>query len=178
MNEMHANPQEKTTMTTTDRESLSRFPSDKEIEQIRLLKAPRDLVWTVCTEGAHLVHWWGPNGFTIEGYQGEVKKGGAVTFMMIGPDGTRFPNRMEYLEVQKPEKLVYKHGPGDEKGMTGDKAQTFLVTITFEARGDKTFLCQHSTFASKEACDFVKSFGAVELGRQTLDKLEGYLARQ
>jgi uncharacterized protein YndB with AHSA1/START domain len=37
---------------------------DREIIMSRLIDAPRDLVWEAMTKPEHVVHWWGPNGFT------------------------------------------------------------------------------------------------------------------
>jgi uncharacterized protein YndB with AHSA1/START domain len=39
-------------------------PTDREIVITRTFDAPRELVWEAFTKPEHLVHWWGPNGFT------------------------------------------------------------------------------------------------------------------
>src|SRR5262245_298951 len=38
--------------------------SDREIVLSRVYDAPRELVWDAFTRPEHVVHWWGPNGFT------------------------------------------------------------------------------------------------------------------
>ena len=55
--------------------------------------------------------------------------------------------------------------------------RAFEVTVTFEAQGEKTKVTMHSIFPTAEACNHVKSFGAVELGQQTLAKLDAYAQR-
>lgn len=49
------------------------------------------------------------------------------------------------------------------------------VTLTFLADGAKTRVTQRTVFQSVDMCDNAKAFGAVELGRQTLDRLGEYL---
>jgi uncharacterized protein YndB with AHSA1/START domain len=38
----------------------------------------------------------------------DVKPGGVWGFVMHGPDGRDYQNRITYLEVVKPQRLVYK----------------------------------------------------------------------
>ena len=42
----------------------------------RLIDAPRDLVWEAMTKPEHVVHWWGPNGFTNTLEKLDVRVGG------------------------------------------------------------------------------------------------------
>jgi uncharacterized protein YndB with AHSA1/START domain len=38
--------------------------ADREIVISRVFDAPRELVWEAWTDPKHVVHWWGPNGFS------------------------------------------------------------------------------------------------------------------
>ncbi len=38
-----------------------------------------------------------------------VSPGGVWRLVMHGPDGRDYPNKIVFLEVAKPERLVYKH---------------------------------------------------------------------
>jgi len=51
---------------------------------------------------------------------------------MIGPDGTRYDNRMVFLEIRKPERLVMDHGSDKD-----DDPARFRVTITFDEQSNK-----------------------------------------
>jgi uncharacterized protein YndB with AHSA1/START domain len=102
----------------------------------------------------------------------EVKPGGVWRFVMHGPDGRDYENKITYLEVVKPERLVYKHG--------GDKdvePVNFQVTTTFEAAGgDRTRVQMRMVFPSSSARDYViKTYGAAEGLNQTLGRLGEYL---
>jgi uncharacterized protein YndB with AHSA1/START domain len=101
----------------------------------------------------------------------EVRVGGVWRFMMHGPDGTDYPNKIVYLEIAAPERLVYDHSDD------GEGSAEFQTTVTFVAVGrDKTKVTLRATFASKEARDAAAKFGAIEGGQQTLARLDQHLA--
>jgi len=146
--------------------------SDREIVITRLLDAPRERVFEVWTDPRHSVHWWGPNGFTTTYRKVDVRPGGISEFTMHGPDGRDYPNRVLYLEVEKPERLVYRHGSGE------NDPNEFLATVTFEAQGHKTLLTLRTVFKTAAARDHVvKEHHAIEGGNQTLDRLQKYLSQ-
>ena len=143
-----------------------RDPAQRELVITRVLDAPRELVFEAWSDPKHLPQWFGPAGFRIESKEIDVRVGGLWRFDMIAPDGTRFPNRMRFRRIEAPRLIEIDHGSDkdEDPGM-------FRVTVTFDAHGEKTVLTLrqlHPTAAQRET---VISFGAVELGYQTLDKL-------
>jgi uncharacterized protein YndB with AHSA1/START domain len=142
---------------------------DREIIITRLLNAPRELVWEVWTNPEHIKNWWGPNGFTNTIFTMDVKPGGVWDFIMHGPDGTDYKNKIIFKEIVAPEKIVYEHV----------STPKFLTTITFEARENQTFLSWHMLFESREQfIQVVKTFKADEGLQQNVIKLETYLSAQ
>lgn len=137
---------------------------------VRLVEAPRELVWKAWTESKHISQWWGPNGFTTTTHAMEVKPGGVWRFIMHGPDGTDWPNNIVYREVIQPERLVYDHS-----GEGANDPHRFQVTVTFADHGGRTEVTMASVFPSVAARDAVLKFGALEGGGQTLDRLAAYL---
>jgi uncharacterized protein YndB with AHSA1/START domain len=95
--------------------------------------------------------------------------------MMHGPDGVDYPNKIEYIEIAAPERLVYDHGTGLME--LKDDPDRFHVTITFTEKGKQTLVTLRSRFASAEKCAAVKKFGAIEGGNQTLSRLDDYLSK-
>lgn len=144
---------------------------DRQITINREFDAPRELVFSAFTDPVHIGEWWGPNGFTITTQERDVRPGGIWTFIMHGPDGIDYPNQIQYLEVIKPEKLVYKHGTGEE-----NDPRSFEVTVTFEESEGKTLLTMCTLFASAEERNHVIEFGAIEGGKQTLDRLANHIS--
>lgn len=138
----------------------------REIRTTRVFDAPRELVWKAWTDPKHIAQWWGPNGFTTTTSEMNVEPGGVWQFVMHGPDGRDWDNRIVYREVVKPERLVYDHGP----------APKFAVTVTLEEENGKTRLSMRSLFETRELRDgVVKAYGAVEGMHQTLSRLERHL---
>ncbi len=147
--------------------------AEREIVITRVLDAPRELVWQAWTDPRHVANWWGPNGFTNTFERFDVRPGGCWIFVMHGPDGTDYPNRMEFVEVVPPERLVYTHG-----GARKDDAVDFHVTVTFAEQDGRTRLTMRSVFPSAAERDrVVKEHGAIEGGNQTVDRLAGQLAQ-
>jgi uncharacterized protein YndB with AHSA1/START domain len=144
--------------------------ADREIVLTREFDAPRERVWEAYTDERHLPHWFGPNGFTITIYSIDVRPGGTWRYMMHGPDGTDYPNRQTYEEVVRPERLVYLHGEDVD-----DDPGAFHVTVTFDDLGGRTRVTQRMVFRTKAQREGVVSFGAVELGQQTMARLAAYL---
>ena len=85
--------------------------SDREILVTRLFDAPRELVFEAWTNLKHIPHWWGPKGFATAVHEMDVRPGGVWRLTMRGPDGREYKNWIVFVEVAKPERLVYKHEP-------------------------------------------------------------------
>ena len=151
-----------------------RETADREIVLSRVVDAPRELVFAVWLDPKHVGEWWGPNGFRTTTYEMEPRPGGVWRFTMHGPDGTDYENRIEYLEIARPERLVYRHsGAGETEDVR------FRAEVTFEAEGAKTRVTLRSVFESAEGRDLVvEKYGAIEGGRQTLERLAAYVAEQ
>jgi uncharacterized protein YndB with AHSA1/START domain len=151
---------------------------DREIVLSRVFDAPRELVFAAWTEEAHLTQWFGPKGFTTKTHECDLRVGGRWRFDMVAPDGKVFGNRMVFLEIAAPERLVFDHGADKD-----DDASRFRVTITFDEQNDTagfgttrgTVVTMRQLHPTKEQRDAGVGFGAVEIGYTTLDKLAAHL---
>jgi uncharacterized protein YndB with AHSA1/START domain len=150
----------------------ARMPTDREIVIARLIDAPRTRVFDAWTDPQQVVQWWGPRGFTTTTHKMEVRPGGVWRFVMHGPDGRDYQNKITYLEIVPPERLVYKHG-GDEDL----ERVSFQTTVTFNAEGNKTRVTMRAVFPTSEKRDrVIKEYGALEGGEQTLARLDEHVA--
>jgi uncharacterized protein YndB with AHSA1/START domain len=139
----------------------------------RVLDAPRELVWTAWTKPEHLAQWWGPDGFSTTTSAYDLRPGGVWRFVMHGPDGRDYENRITFDEIVKPERIRYHHGGGDDV-----EPVQFRTTVTFEnLAGDRTQLTLHAVFPSAAARQrVIKQYGADKGAVQTLSRLADYLA--
>lgn len=147
---------------------------DREIVLSRVFDAPRELVFRAWTEKDHFAKWFGPRGFTTTIRQADMRVGGLLRFDMQGPDGKVWDNRIVFLEIRSPERLVFDHGSDKD-----DDAGRFRVTITFDEQSDKkTVMTMRQLHPTKEQRAAGIGFGAVELGYQTLEKLAEHVRSQ
>jgi uncharacterized protein YndB with AHSA1/START domain len=149
--------------------------SDREIVLSRVFDAPRELVWNAWTDPKQVVQWWGPHGFTTTIHEMDVRPGGVWRQTMHGPDGTDYPGKSTFIEVVKQERIVFSH----DGGKKGEPGTQFESTWTFEAQGEKTKVTIRMVFAAAAAREHVvKTYGAIEGGKQTLGRLAEYLAEK
>jgi uncharacterized protein YndB with AHSA1/START domain len=129
-------------------------------------------VWKAWTDPKQVVKWWGPDGFTTTTREIAVRPGGTWLFVMHGPDGHDYENRIEFTEVVEPERLAYRHfGEGDTADLR------FETTVTFADENGKTRLELRSTFASvAERRRVLEEFGALEGGLQHVARLAAHVA--
>lgn len=145
-----------------------------EIVVTRLLDAPRDLAFRAWTDPDCISLWWGPDGFRTTTEHMDVRPGGSWVFTMHGPDGTDYLNRIIYDEVVRPERITYRQsGDGETRDIK------FRSTVTFDDEAGKTRITLRMVFETPRERDHViENFGAVEGGKQTVTRLNDYLARQ
>jgi uncharacterized protein YndB with AHSA1/START domain len=149
--------------------------ADREIVIAREFDAPRELVWEAMTNPKHVVNWWGPRGFSTTIEEMDFRVGGVWKHVMRGPDGVNYPNKSIFKEIVKLEKIVYSHGGRRENG----PGVSFVSTWTFDVvETGRTKVTIRMVFPSAENRNFVvKEFGAIEGGRQTLERLGEYLTK-
>jgi len=157
------------------RNSIDIQPGSNVMIGVREFDAPRELVFEVWTDPGHLSQWWGPDGFTTTTSAFDMRPGGVWQFVMHGPDGRDYQNRITFDEIVKPERIRYRHGGGDDV-----EPVQFRTTVTFEALGPNTTrLTLRAEFPSVEARDrVIKDYGADKGMVQTLARLADYVAQR
>jgi uncharacterized protein YndB with AHSA1/START domain len=138
----------------------------------RVYDAPVAAVWDAWTDPKQAAKWWGPRGFTITTHSKDLKPGGHWHYTMHGPDGTDYPNKTKYFEVEKHKKLVYDHGANDEQ------APLFRVTVEFSENKGKTKMEMTMTLPTPEAARETAKFNKKAGGNSTWDRLAEYLEKE
>jgi uncharacterized protein YndB with AHSA1/START domain len=148
------------------------YEDPRSLVATRIYDAPRDLVFSAWTNPRHLAQWWGPDGFTTTTSAFDMRPGGVWRFVMHGPDGRDYENRITFIEIVRPERLVYEHGGGDDV-----EPVQFRTTVTFEDVGGKTRLTMRGVFPSAAERDrVIATYGADKGMVQTMARLAEYLA--
>jgi uncharacterized protein YndB with AHSA1/START domain len=152
--------------------SLDLEKDPRSIVGTRIYDAPRELVFSAWTDPKHLAQWWGPNGFTTTTSAFDFRPGGVWRFVMHGPDGRDYQSRVTFDEIVPPERIVYRHGGGDDV-----EPVQFRQTVIFEDLGGKTRLVWRGDFPSAAERDrVIKEYGADKGLAQTMARLAEYVA--
>lgn len=146
---------------------INKNMADREIVTARLFHHPRDRVFRAWTEPERLARWWGPKDFTNTFEEFDPKPGGAWKFVMHGPDGTDYHNKSVFVEIVKPEKIVFDHLMPMHR---------FRVTAAFVDESGQTRVTFRMRFETAEECERVKTY-VVPANEKNFDRLEVELAR-
>jgi uncharacterized protein YndB with AHSA1/START domain len=115
----------------------------------------------------------GSAGFTITTSAFNWREGGVWRFVMHGPDGRDYQNRIAFDEILPPQRLRYDHGGADDL-----EPVQFRTTVTFEDLGhSRTRLTLHAVFPSAaERERVIKAYRADQGALETLSRLAQHLA--
>lgn len=148
---------------------MSHQVQPNEIYIERIYDAPVEAVWDAWTDPAKVAQWWGPRGFTLTTHSKDLRVGGHWHYTMHGPDGTDYPNRTVYHEVETYRKLVYDHGANDTQ------PPMFRVTALFSELNGKTKLQMIMALPTREAAESTRKFVKAAGGNGTWDRLAEHL---
>src|SRR5262249_11838912 len=115
-----------------------------------------------------------PDGFSTTTSKHEFKAGGVWRFVMHGPDGRDYENRITFDEIVPPERLRYHHGGGDDV-----EPVQFRTLVTFQDLGGKrTRVTLRGEFPSaEERARVIREYHADKGLAQTLSRLNDYVSR-
>lgn len=138
----------------------------------RVIAAPRQVVWGAWMNPDTLPQWWGPDGFSCRTKRIDLRQGGEWIFDMIGPDGKVFPNHHRYGEVRPDERIAYALLWGENGPKHAD------AWVSFEEADGATKVTLGMILSTAAEFEAARSFGAVELGLQTLGKLARFVGAE
>ena len=75
----------------------------------RTLPFSPQTVYNAFASAEVLATWWGPDGFTNEFETFEFQVGGRWIFVMVGPDGARYPNQSVFTALEPGLRVVIRH---------------------------------------------------------------------
>ena len=152
-----------------ENKALSENMSDREIVSTRIFDASRDTLFKAFANPDELTQWWGPKGFTTTIQEFDFRPGGICRLVLHGPNGTDYHNEKVFVEIIKPERIVFRHL---------QPMHDFEMAMIFsEAVGRKTKLTWRMVFDSAEACAKIRSL-VTEANEQNYDRLEAFLKKQ
>ena len=143
--------------------------AERELAITRTFEAPRELVFRMWTDPAHVARWWGPHHFTNPVCEVDARVGGAILIHMRAPDGADHPMTGRFLEIAPPERLVFTTAVDSADG---ERLLEGHTTVTFAEHGGKTTLTLN-TRAVGFAAVAARMLEGMQAGwTQSLEKLE------
>jgi uncharacterized protein YndB with AHSA1/START domain len=141
---------------------------EKEMKLIRMINAPRELVFRAWTDPAEVKKWWGPKDFTNPVCNVDATPGGEILIHMQAPDKTIYPMDGEFHEIVEPEKLVFTTAALDKNG---NRLFEVLNTVTFAEENGKTKISLHALVSNitEEGKPYID--GMNEGWNQSIDRL-------
>jgi uncharacterized protein YndB with AHSA1/START domain len=133
--------------------------------------APRELVWKVWTDPAHVAQWWGAPGMTTRVDELNFRPGGTWRSVMVAPDGSEFPQSGVFSEVVAPERIV----TSAEFDYGADTPHRMVLTYKLDDLGEKTKMTMVITHATVEMRREHEAMGVVERWNLNFDSLVDYL---
>lgn len=157
-------------------------PTKKELLISHLFDAPKAVVFQAWTDPEQLRHWYAPDGCTIEFKSIEVSQGGRFHSCIQDPVHGECWIIGEYLEVSRPDKLVFTMVLSDKDGnlvsavaagKSEDWPEAIKTTVLFEPIGEQTKVTIHQTVHEEEA----KKTGAYQSWIKMFNKLNQLLTK-
>ncbi|GEM_PF-90837 len=138
-----------------------------EIALTRSFRAPPERVFDAWTDPAKLARWFGPDGFSTTTHEFDLRPGGTWRHTMRGPDGRDYPNKIVFVELARPDRLVYDHVSGPP----------FRTTVVFEKEdGGGTRMSFRMVFPDAESYRVAtQQYGAQEGAKQTVARLASFV---
>jgi uncharacterized protein YndB with AHSA1/START domain len=146
-------------------------PEDRpETIMTRTFNAPRDLVFKAHSSCEHVSKWWGPRRHSFASCEMDFVEGGAWRYVLRDADGSEYPFKGEFLEIQAPERLTWTFIFDVEPFNEHEGVETMI----FSEDDGQTTLTVTSVYPSIEIRDAVVSTGMVEGAAETYERLEEY----
>jgi uncharacterized protein YndB with AHSA1/START domain len=145
-------------------------PREPTLVMERTFDAPRELVWLVLTQPDHVKHWYGGRGFSNPVCEMDVRPGGLWRHVMRTPEGLDFEMNFVFIEVVKPERLVWQQVDHDEPVQQHNHPSS-VMTVTLEDAGTQTKWRLVSRFKSLAERARAQQIGFAEVLGEGTDKV-------
>jgi uncharacterized protein YndB with AHSA1/START domain len=138
--------------------------------------APVERVWQLWADPRQLERWWGPPTFPATVEEHDLTPGGAVTYLLTGPEGDQHRGWWRITSVNPPKSLEFTDGFANQDGTPNADLPTTTVQMQLTERDGGTRMEMRSVFDSREQMDQVLRMGAAEGLAQAVGQMDALLA--
>lgn len=138
--------------------------------------APVEQVWQLWADPRLLERWWGPPSHPVTVAEHDLTPGGAVSYLMTGPDGEKSRAWWRITSVDPPTSLEFVDGWADQDGAPVAGVPTTTVQVRLTDQDGGTRMEVRSVFESREQMERLVRMGAPEVFVRTVGQMDALIA--
>lgn len=138
--------------------------------------APVERVWQIWADPRQLERWWGPPSYPATVLEHDLSTGGAVDYLMTGPEGDKHRGWWRVLAVDPPRRLEFEDGFADDAGRPSADMPTMTMRVTIEEQAGGTRMAIETTFPSREAMEQLVAMGMEDGMTAAVGQIDDLLA--
>ncbi len=149
-------------------------PDNNKILVEREFDGTLEQVWRAWTDADILAEWWAPLPFKAITKTMDFREGGYWLYYMLGPDGSKFWCRVDYLIIELLKRFTLQDTFCDEEGMKSGDLPGMHCENVFTTTATGTKVTVTVSFESQEDMQKIISMGFKEgfsAAHENLDKL-------
>ena len=139
---------------------MSQTDHERTFQTVRVLPFSPSAVYNAFASAQLLAAWWGPDGFTNEFETFDFQVGGCWSFVMVGPDGSRYPNQSIFTKLEPASRVAIRH----------DCEPFFTLSVQLTPVAGGTHLVWQQVFDDAHIAQAVKAI-VEPANEQNLDRL-------
>lgn len=155
----------------------------------RSFNVPIETMYEMWTNPKHFQQWLAPTGYSMTFLRSDIKVGSSTFYLMTDGEHVKMYGRAKYLELNRPDRIVYTQQFCDEKeGISRHPfaptwPETMLTTVTFTEEGpERTRVTVNwepfGSATAEEIETFLKARGGMTQGwTGSFDKLDEYISK-
>jgi uncharacterized protein YndB with AHSA1/START domain len=139
--------------------------------------ASPERVWQLWADPRQLERWWGPPMYPASFTRHDLSPGSRIEYHMTGPEGDQAHGYWEVVEVDAPQRLVFRDGFAHSDGTPNTDLPVATARVRIEAVGNgRTRMSIEHVFPSAEAMENVLAMGMEEGLKDAVGQIDAILA--
>jgi uncharacterized protein YndB with AHSA1/START domain len=165
-------------MTTRNKTIIVKDLEAKSIEVSREFEASLENVWRAYTESELLDQWWGPSPWRAETIKMNFREGGYWLYAMVGPDNQKQWGKMEYIRINKYERIDITDAFCNEEGIEDPSLPKSKGSFEFTETPHGVLVTSRMYYPSEKDVQTLVDMGFEQGISTALDQLEEVLDKQ
>ncbi len=160
----------------------SRVENEKELVLEKIFDVPRERLFEMFSDTAHLEHFWGPHGWELIHSSMDFRTAGEWFYGMKDMNSSQENYGMEswgktvYQEIEEPEKIIYVDYFVDKSGEINREMPASKTEMKFvELDKNRSILVSRTEYRSKEDLQKLMDSGLLEGVAEMWERLSEYV---